>query len=422
MRLARLARRVAALAVVAVASGGCGGDSAPAGERIAAPEPSAVAGSEVASRAVDAPPGPGRRRPAPRRIVAPTCAWLLAHQAEDGRWSAAEPGTACEGKAVSTPTVDGGSSPDGDVGATALAVLAFLSAGFTNRSDGPEGAAVTRAIGWLRSEQQADGSFGARPLSGGLADQAVAVRSWVEVQAMTGSAAQRPVAQRAVRALLASRRPDGTWGRAVGSTSADPRATAWGLRVLVVAGVVDRAERRAGRVAVYELGDDVRHSVLRLLEDEATPIDLATRAQLRLAVGIPRAVDPWFHRAIRELEQAVPTVDAVRQDLEGWWARFGLLRAAGHGPGEAWERALFEAIARLSRTDGDVCGARGSVDPDAGAREHGGRVASTAMGVLLESLCWTCTPSDLRWLPSDGPNSGERGPAADGEGTADGAK
>ncbi|MBL9089245.1 MAG: hypothetical protein JNM10_19050 [Planctomycetia bacterium] len=361
-----------------------------------------------------------------RRMEVPTLRWLVEHQADDGRWSATDPGRTCDGASRGPATVAGDGAADGDVGATALAVVAFLSHGYTNRSDGPEGAALTRATRWLRAQQQADGTFGAGTRSGGLSDQAVAARAWVALHGMTGSATHRPVAQRAVRALLASRRPDGTWGRAVGSPSADPRATAWGLRVLVLAGVVDRAERRAGRVAVYELGDDVRDSVLRLLEDEATPIDLATRAQLRLAVGIPRAVDPWFHRAIRDLEQAVPTLDAVRQDLEGWWARFGLLRAAGHGPGEAWERALFEAIARLACTDGDVCGALGSVDPDAYAREHGGRVASTAMGGLLESLCWTCYRSDLRWLPSDVEITDEPAvapaAAADGEGTADGAK
>jgi hypothetical protein len=103
-----------------------------------------------------------------------------------------------------------------------------------------------------------------------------------------------------------------------------------GRRVLAAAGSVDRAERQRGRLPPYGLDDDVRASVFRLLEDEATPIDVATRAQLKIAVGVPRATDDGFRRALKGTARLVPTAEAVRQDLEGWWAQFALPRAVGH--------------------------------------------------------------------------------------------
>src|SRR5262245_22511303 len=95
--------------------------------------------------------------------VASGLRWLMRHQTDDGRWSDADFVAQCREK-------DGG--PCGgkgealsDVGATAMALLAFHGAGYSHLSkDEIEGRrtgdAMKSALQWLMAGQAEDGSFG----------------------------------------------------------------------------------------------------------------------------------------------------------------------------------------------------------------------------------------------------------------------
>ena len=354
---------------------------------------------------------PARRAaPAGRRVVDPTVDWLVAHARPDGGWSAREPGRTCEGRELDAPTVDGEGSPDGDVGATALALLAFLGRGWTNRSEGAHGRVVGAGLRFLRNTQGPDGRFGERAPVGGQADEAIATLAFVEGYGMTGSTILRGPATRGLGAILAARRPDGAWGRAPGSATADERSTSWCLRALATAAAVDTADRAAGKPPSFVFPEGLRASVAAMLDDAGAPVDLATRATLRLALGVPREDDPWVARALAEVPADPPTADAVRADLERWWRWFALLRVTHRPPpSEAFEQALHRAVASLARTDGDVCGPRGSVDPDAACRGAGGRVAATAWAAMLES----CTGCNAYESPPSWPPDPPPAPAAD---------
>ena len=76
-------------------------------------------------------------------------AWLAKHQDADGRWD-------CDGFMKhdgASDRCDGAGRPAYDVGATALALLAFLGDGNSVRS-GEHRDVVKRAVVWLRKQQQ----------------------------------------------------------------------------------------------------------------------------------------------------------------------------------------------------------------------------------------------------------------------------
>jgi hypothetical protein len=65
--------------------------------------------------------------------------WLAAHQSPDGGWECAGFPAWCEGEPSEAIIPDGPGMAAYDVGVTGLSLLAFLGAGYTNRSEGPFG-------------------------------------------------------------------------------------------------------------------------------------------------------------------------------------------------------------------------------------------------------------------------------------------
>jgi hypothetical protein len=126
---------------------------------------------------------------------------LLAAQAADGRFPAA--------------THVGGTLHD--EAATGLAVLALVGEGRGLAGDAEATRAVAAAIRWLRTREAGSGRFVPDSASH-VRDQAIATAALLEVAAVTGDAATRSSAERAVRVLradLPDTADDGGWGRAV---------------------------------------------------------------------------------------------------------------------------------------------------------------------------------------------------------------
>src|SRR5439155_6132999 len=79
--------------------------------------------------------------------------WLASHQSDDGRWESEGWGNWCNGKRVDGSRLQGRGLPQYDVGVTGLALLAFLGAGYTERSGGPFAKAIGRGLRYLENEQ-----------------------------------------------------------------------------------------------------------------------------------------------------------------------------------------------------------------------------------------------------------------------------
>jgi hypothetical protein len=146
--------------------------------------------------------------------------WLARHQAEDGGWHSATLGDLC----VSDPSC---AEPDAfldrcDTGVTALAVLAFLGAGYTplDRSSYRDptsgkvvrpGEVVRRGLAYLIGRQTADGGLDEAVAFPYMYDQALTTLALCEAYALTSAVHYRGPAQRGIAYLERARTPRAGW-------------------------------------------------------------------------------------------------------------------------------------------------------------------------------------------------------------------
>jgi hypothetical protein len=206
--------------------------------------------------------------------------WLCRHQNPDGSWSPRSMREHCTPK---SPCLDPKIAVNDhyDEGLTALAVLAFLGAGFTHQSDlyllDPldakryrTGEVVKNGLDWLKKRQNPDGSFSRdRPF---LYNEALATMALSEAYGMTGARYWREAAQRGVDFLQSAQRP---------SPTPDPRgAQRWGWRYASR----DDVEK--------EIGSATDTERLRLLYDADTSVTAWCVMALKSAELSKLAVDP----------------------------------------------------------------------------------------------------------------------------------
>ena len=180
--------------------------------------------------------------PPPDCVAPPTAGflrWLAAQQAEDGGWRR-------------DPVDDGAALPagewgEGDVATTALVVLAFLEAGYTNRGDHPFARTVGAGIRWLRLRQDAEGRFADRARPGWAYEHALAALAMVEAYGMTGSVIWRGPAQRGLDAAAAARGPGGGWRYAEDESEDDAPTTLWASALFGIAARIVDHDVRGGR-------------------------------------------------------------------------------------------------------------------------------------------------------------------------------
>ncbi len=205
--------------------------------------------------------------------------WLLAMQNEDGGWGAFDRG--CDKEILThVPFADHNALLDPSTAdVTGRAVDALLRLGL--RADAPE---VTRALAFLRSEQEADGTWygrwGCNYIYG----------TWLALRALAraGDISAEPWCRRAVQWLLAHQNADGGWGetplsyddpsqKGIGPSTA--AQTAWALMALFGAGVVDHPAVESG----------VEH-LLRSQRDDGSWYDAGWTA-----TGFPRVFYLRYH-------------------------------------------------------------------------------------------------------------------------------
>lgn len=163
-------------------------------------------------------------REAAERALLQGLRWLVRHQNPDGSWSACTLKDRCD---VAAPCFDPREDYRAlyDEGATALAVLAFLEAGYTNESKqalvdpvrGTRvklGEVVKNALMWLVKRQHADGQFTKDKAC--LYNEALCTFALAEALRLTGNRYWKEPAQKGVRFVEHAQRtsPDGKglWG------------------------------------------------------------------------------------------------------------------------------------------------------------------------------------------------------------------
>jgi Ca-activated chloride channel family protein len=180
--------------------------------------------------------------------------WLSRHQNADGSWKT----TAYLGECRQVPKYARGEDcrpnpghEDYDGGNTALALLAFLGAGYSHLSkDTYDGACfgdvVRRGLQWMLSRQDADGCVGGRKADKSMYNHALSALALSEAYGLTGSALFKDQAQRAIDFTSAAQNPGKGWRYGYRSGDNDSSVTGWAVMALKSAEISGLSFPRSG--------------------------------------------------------------------------------------------------------------------------------------------------------------------------------
>ena len=325
--------------------------------------------------------------------------WLAAHQAQDGSWRAAAFTAQCG--AIGAGICDQAGDPAHDVGLTGLVLLAFLGDGNT-LTRGPHRSVVSRAVQWLRAEQDPDsGRFGEGLSHAFVYDHALATLAVCETYSLGQSALLRSTAKRAVGYILRARDPYGAWRYDVPSLGeADTSITGWMVFALEAADqaglpveapafegalrwIDSVSDPATGRVGYDSLGSP--SSRVPGIND-SWPAD---KGEAMTAVGLLSRFfldqNPVEHPIMVQhaelMLQRLPEWDELGRgsDMYYWYYGTYAMYQMGGRYWNHWNSAMKQAILPHQRKEGDM---NGSWDPVGPWGWAGGRVYSTALMVL----------------------------------------
>lgn len=348
--------------------------------------------------------------------------WLAAHQNPAGFWDAdgfdvhCPAGNRCGGRArLGQDPLEGNRTPElhqqagleADAGVTALAILAFLGAGYQHE-EGPYADNIDHALQWLVRNQGADGFLGGnanrygRMYCHGMATIAIG-----EAYGMThDNTLREPLAKAIQFTLDAQNQQDGGWRYLPGQIS-DMSLFGWqlmGLKSAQTAGLevpkeaTDRCVRflldqgqmlkakqlsTFGGLASYRKYQD-QNNVEQI--EPPKPSMTAEALFCKQILGIKRT-NPAVGEAVAYLEQNPPR--RATEDLYYWY--YGTLAMYHHG-GPSWQRwneTVRELLINEQRKDGH---AAGSWDPRTPWGDFGGRVFSTALSTLTLEVYYRFLP------------------------------
>ncbi|HZN59295.1 MAG TPA: hypothetical protein VFD71_14555 [Planctomycetota bacterium] len=356
------------------------------------------------------------------RAVALGLRWLALHQSPDGRWDlrnfmkhlsdAAErdrwhPDWDGRGRNDSR----GGTSraENGDMGATGLALLAFLGHGDTHLDAGPYQENVRRGFHFLLSHQLRDGDLRD---GGNLYMHALSSFAICEAYALTRDPALEAPARRAIGFTLRTQNPDrGGWRYEPYPQSEDVDTSVFGWMLMAIksariAGIeidaraVARMERYLDSVRMTRGGGRYAYQPGLPRSSIAMTAQGFFCQQILAELKPPRTEDERT-RVRRAAGESVSLLLAQRPeaaDQDGanayyWYYATLALFQEGGAPWERWNSQLKEVLLKLQLGE-DQGSAAGSWDPIDRRAQLGGRVYSTAMGILCLEVYYRYAPRE----------------------------
>lgn len=262
-----------------------------------------------------------------RSPVTSGLAWLARHQNEDGSWG--------DGPA----TLEG--EHLGRTGITALALLSFLGAGYSQYSKDDYGGAlpgeaVRRSLKWFLKEQSPDGTFG----SGRDLEQALGTFALAEAYGVTAAGYLKDPAKKSLDALVRAQFPDGSWGT--------PAVSAWASQALASGAADDLDIDPEARAQALAYGSTSTHPGLLtariLLTQDRSGCGNQATALFRAP---PPAEDAagWLHAST-----ALYLADGRTGGLwEQWRGPMAAVARAGQAPDGGWPGATAsDGVVRTS--------------------------------------------------------------------------
>jgi hypothetical protein len=316
---------------------------------------------------------------ASERAVEQGLRWLVAHQSENGSWHFDFEGSMCHGQCRNPGSVRT------ITGATALALLPFLGAGYTHRS-GEYQDNVSRALYYLNSRAQLTAN-GSDLRDGTLYSQALSGIALCEAYAMTGDHQLQGFAQSVLDYIVYAQDKNGGGWRYEPGMPGDMTVTGWQLMAL-----------KCGQMAKLKVPSASIYLVTRFLDHVQaesgarygymTPVPKPTTTSIgllsRMYTGWRRE-HPALIAGIGHLTQWGPSADDIYYD-------YYATQAIHHWEGpewDAWNAKMRDFLVRAQATAGHEAGSwyfRG------GHGDKGGRLYNTAMAIMTLEVYYRYLP------------------------------
>jgi len=343
------------------------------------------------------PPEPPVVKTYPRVAAAVMAAldWLARHQDDDGKWD-----TSAFTKHDPGAERTGGGQAEYDVGVTALALLAFLEAGYGEGKEGYYAINIEQALRFLRLSQDEGGVYGGQASQHFIYNHAIATLAVCEAYRRSRDPALRQSAARAVDFIASARSAGMGWRYEPRGKESDTSVTAWCMRALVAAkevGIevdpesfrgalawVDKmTEPSSGQVGYNFPGGAVSRPEGRQLKFPAGQSQAMTAAGLlvRILCGENPRMSPICRKHHDLILEHPPRWDDERGsiDMYYWYVGTVAMRHVGGSHWSQWRNPVQEVCLGHQVREGVQAG---SWDPAGVWGEEGGRVYATAMMTL----------------------------------------
>lgn len=322
----------------------------------------------------------GRRggTPASEEAVAMGLAWIAAHQRKNGSWNFDHRTDACDGQCDSPGTA--GTT----TGATALALLPFLGAGYTHQQ-GEYQETVKQGLYYLQGRMRRTpqgGDF----MEGTMYAQGLTAIALCEAYALTKDPELRPFAQEAIDYICYAQHTAGGWRYFPGQPG-DTTVFGWQFMALksaylakleVPSPVIERAIRYLDSV---QTSGGANYGYLRPALD---PTPSAVGLLSRMYLG-------WPHDK-PELGKGVAYLAKLGPSQEDMYFNYYATQVLHHYEGPAWEKwngKLRDYLIKTQTKNGHARGSWSFADKHA---LSGGRLYNTAMCVMILEVYYRHMP------------------------------
>ncbi|TWU39180.1 prenyltransferase/squalene oxidase repeat-containing protein [Novipirellula artificiosorum] len=316
-------------------------------------------------------------------------AWLANHQRRDGSWSFNLELDPCGGRCRNSREV--GDTPAPATGATGLALLAFLGAGYT-QDEGKYDTVVRDGLYYLRSAG-AQSEAGLDWQQGSMYGHGIALLAVAEALSMScregreqGDSDLREITTLGSLFTTRAQHPRGSWGYAPGQPG-DTTITTWQVLSLVAA-------RRNKIQLPYETLPAAHRFALSMAPPgkmefgyrKPTPEPTTTAIGLTLMLYLGHSpYEPAMEEALNKLAKRGPTVNNLYHNYYGTLA----LHHARHHLWDPWQTRLRDHLVRMQAVSGHE---RGSWHFEDKYGDVGGRVYSTAMAAMILEVYYRYMP------------------------------
>jgi hypothetical protein len=316
--------------------------------------------------------------------------WIVRHQRADGSWSM-NFHDQCQ-----VPPCPAQRTMETDTGATGLALLPLLGAGYIHTVKGRHQEVVRRGLDWLVAHQAPDGDlFTGPPGMAYMYSHAIASMAICEAYGLSGDPNLKRPAQRAIQFIINSQDPVGGGWRYSPGQLGDTSVFGWqmfALRSAHLAGIKIPAKiLKACSRYLDQAGDQKRVTYGYQPGRPATPTMTAEALLSRQLLGWPRDF-PALVKGVGQISADLQS--GAERNIYYWYYATQLLHNMQNEQWERWNLKIREGLISLQVKDAGC--AHGSWDPDSPApdvwAQKAGRLYLTSLSILTLEVYYRYLP------------------------------